>query len=517
MRPTTLRRREQRSLRSLIDSDDYADRLYAGRVIIRILDPELGFLDRATEHIEIQSLTFNQRRTEFQLRPVRLQKVAKEMRVAVDITPIALVPKLLFHHQRFTGSDGLNVPMVTRRENARIAQCHLVAYAVDADPELQPPSVDLWKYLGECVGRFPEQFEGDEAKFRNRAARHLNRLNSSADRVWLRRASAIPGWSRLLAGYEDNFLLTPRFPVPVTAEAAEFTIEYAEPSGSGGPEALVRELGMLKMPWRPVAFRVNEVGRARSHFVHLHAPAGTFLGFSGLQRIKEEANLLRHRSVSARSSSTFYIRRRSIPRPRSVTLLATLWPDPAGYLRPLQLVGWYTFGVTASFLFMRWPDAPGSRFLGQLDGSISLLLFLPALLVGWLFRPDESEVRRSLVYRYRLQGALCVVVIWLNLALGFFKFGEETRTYDVVTVVYAVTTFAAAYLASSINRYFFQVHEAHGLARQRDSVPSRGVGSFVLESALPQHDPDDEDDLQPSPTTDRAVRRKSAETVSPSR
>jgi hypothetical protein len=468
------------SLRALVDSPDLGHRLAAGRIIARILDRRLGFLDRQTESIEILTSNIGKRRVEFQLRPNRLAAIAEQERVDIDVTPLALVPKLLFHHVRFENDEGRGITFVTRREAARVAQCHLVAFAVDAG--LAEPSAAMWEYLGSCVGRFPEPLDTD--KFKARAKRHLRRLESAEDRAWLLKAVAIPTWPKLLANYEDSFLLMPRIPISVEEVEDQYVIEYTEPRSLGGPAALSEELKNLNRPSRAFAFRINEIGQARSHYVHLKAPPATFLGWSGLERLQNESALFAHRSSSSRSMSTFYIRRRAVPRTRSLTLLATIWPIPGGFLRPLRLVGWYTFAVAICFLVMRHPDAPDASFLDQLDGSISLLLFLPALLVGWLFRPEEGGLRASMIAQWRFRGALCVVALWLNLALGFIDFDRDGWQYAAVTIVYASTVLWSFYLALSIHFYGRRVRTAYRIAYDRELQPSRAVAPFVRKTVL---------------------------------
>lgn len=483
-RPLARNLPQSASLRALVDSDDYRDRLKGGRILRSVLEPANGFVDRTIEHIELLGPNSCRRRLEFEVRPDRLAGIESSSGVVLDTLPIALVAKTLFHDVAFVDSNGLPGQLVTRRENARLAQSHLVAVAVDSSPGVGEPSARMWAYLGECVGRFPEE-DAKTLKFRTRAERHLKRLDVAADRAWLRRAIAVPGWPKLLANYEDGFLMTPRRAPSVGDPVANYVYEYEEPRAVVGPVLLRTKLSRSEAGRRAFAFRINEIGRARSHYVHLHAPQGTFWGRAAFERLNDEDDYFLHRTNTSLRVWTAYIRRRSVPRSRSVTVLATLWPEPGGFIRPLRLVGRYTVFVAACFLFMRWPDAPSARFSDQLDGSISLLLFLPALIIGWLFRTDEGKLRGALTTSWRAVGACCIAIIWVNLSMAFFNLAPDSWLGRAVTATYAANLFFACFFLSAINRYRRHLRSAYWITSDLETKPSRTEGAFVLKAALP--------------------------------
>jgi hypothetical protein len=455
-------------LSAAIFSGDYLERRSAGEVFLAMLDPG-QMLMRRVETIRPQSTSITDRSSSVDLDLAPVLKSARDRSLSVDLVILGVLPKEIAYEFDARDASGAALSIVSRETNSRIAQCLLVVRALEANPSLQIPSQTVWTQLWKHVYRFPQ---APPSKGTISARAHAAGIGlTGAAKDWWESASDNEEWRHWVVKFETQFLLVGKFIEPSRSLVVKYRrLESNLPTGPG--------VGYLvdapANPAKSFSIRLYDIGRARSEHVRVKAARDTFIADGTLHRSGRNQIDYRHRA--ARHTLAFYTTNApggTKGQPGDCVILATVWPDPRGFVIPLRLLSWYA-AIALAVAFMLQITGLISQISTALDAFLAFALFTPALVLGFLFRFDEQEIRWDLLRPWRRLASQAGVPLWLGIALLFINPSSRAGVISVAVCFAAIFVVSVTTLIR-VELLVKKVRKASEKVRRQETRPPKGI------------------------------------------
>lgn len=387
------------------------------RQLIRDLLDDPNWVVRRVETVTILSAALRERRVSVDLDVTEIARRASDNglvqpeRVSV---PISVLPKGLIFD--FDARDGSGEPLslANRSQDSELAAAVMSESALRLDPTLDDPSPAVGELLYAIAHTFPsDDFlrmlrAQDGAAVITELSSHFNVPVRQADRDWWLRAWAHSQIRSEINHYARNFISFVLIDLREPSQVVKFRrLEQASDSSrslaNGQPDA------------SDFSLAAYDVGRAASEHLRVVAPPGTFFTDALLFRLTP--GTLAYSERTAVDRLAFYTHG---VEPGEHFVYAKLWPTRSGFMRPAKYLSGYGVVVLILGALADWWSAdrwgPERGFLWHLsdssDAAAALVLTLPTILVAYIVRDGEHDVRAKLLATWRALALLSLLPMW---------------------------------------------------------------------------------------------------------
>lgn len=364
------------------------------------------WVKRRVETVHLVGESYNERTVSLDIDVARIRSWRKELDLAVEsevLVPIANLTKDLIFDFDLRDGSGRALSLAPRSEDSRIS-----ANVLASNVPGETPGVIL-DYLYEVAFGFTEtslqHHDGGLGEYLETS--RATEVDKSAAMRWWENANEN---RRLIAGlryYSEHFTAFAR----IGLDQDSLVVKYRRLESS---QDAARWLEMpSRRPSGTLSVLMLNAGRAQSEHFRVVAPPGIFFMDAFLLPLTEDRVTFDLRTTEDRL--LFYTR--GVKR-GTYAVLATTWPVRRGFMRPaLYLSGYSTLvlllGALSEFLVDRGTiDGRGILGNGNTDAAITLLLAVPSIIIVFLLRSDEHEIRRHLLNRWRMIALATLVPMW---------------------------------------------------------------------------------------------------------
>ncbi|CAB4735097.1 unannotated protein [freshwater metagenome] len=443
------------------DSDGFARRQ---RRFIRDLLEDPDWVIRRVETVTILSTSLRERRVSVDIDVTEVSRRARECGLDVEqpvCVPVSLLPKGLIFDFDARGNGGEPVSLANRAVDSEVAALLVVESAVHADPSLDEPPTSIGEILFMVTHSFPDEdlIKGlggaDGTRVLENLSDYFGIPVDASDQSWWLQAWQQPQFSRDLRHFADHFVSLVLLDLQGSSQILKLRrLEQGSDSS--------RVLAGDQVDPSDFSLAAYDVGRAASDHLRVVAPPGTFFTDAWLVRLTP--GVLTYSERTALDRLAFYTHG---VEPGAHFVYAKLWPQRGGFMRPAK----YLSGYGAAVLILgalaewwsseRWDHTRG--FLWQLSGvsdaAATLALTLPTILVAYIVRDGEHDVRSRLLARWRALALLSLVPLWC--ATITLLIDRENLLYWTLGVEWVALGLIALIIHAAIQIQDFRLRRAY--------------------------------------------------------
>ena len=403
------------------------------------------------------------------------------------IIPLGLLPKAIYQSFDVRGPSGESLPLHSRWTDSAVA-ASLLEKALEWDGVAAPASPRIKAQL----------FDLCHSMASGPLAQRMAALPDLTDeeRTWLSESenSELFGW--LCDALGSNFLALTEITLGITdpiikirriEETAENPIRNTYLATFSGPVDLL-------------VFDAPDFGWPTSDHLRVDAPDGTFLTDSLLWGGSEA---VKYQSDISRGRSSFYAHALDGDAGTNpVMYVSSLWPAPRGAMRPMMLLTAYVavvllLGAALEFL-TQWRSCaalplpkgfpvqgnPGPcmdrgflwGLLGSADAVFSVVFVAPSLLIAYVLRDKDSEIRRDLLESWQHSSLGSLVPAWIASLVVLSSRGLTAQW--LIWVIWLACGIFALYLAVRVFLYWRDVSRAHQVAQSSSGTVQWNTANF---------------------------------------
>lgn len=386
-------------------------------------DPD--WISRRVESVTVLSSTLRERRMSIDVSVSGLKsRVAQfyDSPPASVRAPVAVLRKGLIFDFDVRDHRGHAVSLSSRTVDSALAQavmCHTGSEqrpARDRTTGVQAnndPTDTIEALLYELAYQF-EPLEdaliltrSDPAASLDALATAMGQTLTQEDYDWWTLAWGSPTFRHFVHLFAEHFLAVVE--VRRSATNGIFKIRRLEPASDS---TWGEETGQSK----DLAIRFSELGRAASEHLRVIAPSGTF--FTDPVLFRETPGEMEYEERIALDRVAIYAHG---VEPGETILHLKIWPKRSGFMRPATFLSGYGAlvlllgGLAERITQSHWGDDQG--FLWKLSGSagvaMTLLVSIPTILIAYLVRDGEHDIRSALLARWRSTALVSLLPLWV--------------------------------------------------------------------------------------------------------